>query len=229
MSAHAGVEDRRPARDDRGPRAAPGSPRRGARAVSWSIRTRALSIDELAGRLIAGPADPVPPDGRRRAAVAALFHEDHDGPHVLLMRRVERARDPWSGHVSLPGGRHEPGDVDLRATAIRETAEELAVDLVGARYLGRKPALHPHSAGPDGIEVTPFVFVADARPVVTPGPEAQAAFWLPVGAAVSGALDGTYEYPGPPPMRFPCWRHQGHVVWGLTMSILVDLFGPRPR
>lgn len=182
----------------------------------------------LVGRLIAGAPAPAPTDGKRRAAVAALFHADANGPRVLLMRRVERPGDPWSGHVSLPGGRHEPVDPDLRATAIRETAEELGVDLATARYLGRMPALHPYNAGPAGVEVTPFVFVVDEAPVVSPGPEAAAAFWLPVALVSSGALDGTYDYPGPPVrMAFPCWRHDGHLIWGLTMRILVDLFGPR--
>lgn len=180
----------------------------------------------LTRRLDGGTPAPVPRDGQRRAAVAAIFHADDDGARVLLMRRAERAGDPWSGQVALPGGRYEPADGDLRATAIRETMEELGVELGAARYLGQRPALHPLSAGPSGMEVTPFVFVTAALPTVTPGPEAASGFWLPVALARSGALDGVHDYPGPPAMTFPCWRHDGHVIWGLTMRILLDLLGP---
>ena len=161
----------------------------------------------------------VPADGARRAAVAALVHDAVTGPRVLLMRRTERAGDPWSGHVSLPGGRHEPSDADLLATAIRETHEELGVDLTGAHLLGSLEPLHPRSSGPAGIEVTPFVFTTTAVVEPRTGPEAAAAFWLPFDLATSGALDGTYTYPGSA-LTFPSWTYEGHTIWGLTMRIL---------
>ena len=150
------------------------------------------------------------------------MHEQPRGPHVLLMKRAERMGNPWSGHISLPGGRHETFDADLRATAIRETHEELGIELGGVRYVGQLPALSPRTSGPAGIEVTPFVFLSDI--VVEPicGPEALSAFWLPLAAAASGALDGTYTYPGTG-MTFPSWSYDGHVIWGLTWRILGDV------
>ncbi|MBX3154633.1 MAG: CoA pyrophosphatase [Deltaproteobacteria bacterium] len=166
-----------------------------------------------------GEARPTP---SRRAAVAALLHERDGDTGVLLMKRVERAGDPWSGHISLPGGGFHTEDETLLTTAIRETHEELGIDLGGARLLGGLPPLHPRASGPGGIEVTPFVFAADAPPDVVCGPEALAAFWLPLGRARSGALDATYHYPSSP-MTFPSWRHEGHVIWGLTYRILLDL------
>jgi len=142
------------------------------------------------------------------------------------MRRSERAGDRWSGHVSLPGGREEPGDPDLATTAVRETLEEVGVDLRrAARPLGR---LEPTRAVARGkilpMTITPFVFalVADAPLVLAE--EAESAFWLPLDSAVSGALDDTYVYRlGPLPLRLPCWRHQGYVVWGLTYQMLRGL------
>src|SRR5262245_33353929 len=59
-------------------------------------------IDSLAARITLGDARP-PADGKRRAAVAIVLH-DEPAPRVLLMKRAERAGDPWSGHISLPGG-----------------------------------------------------------------------------------------------------------------------------
>lgn len=185
----------------------------------------AFSVDALATRLLAGPGEPPPADGQRRAAVAALLHDGEHGPAVLLMKRAERAGDPWSGQVSLPGGRHEPGDADLRATAMREAAEELALALDSdARYLGRLAPLHPRNAGPNGMEVSPYVFVAVRAPTPRLGAEAAATFWLPLTKCALGQLDGSYEWPGPPmAMRFPCWQWDGFTVWGLTMRILGDL------
>lgn len=169
------------------------------------------------------PGDPRPgAEQRRRAAVAILLHDEPTGPRVLLMKRAERPGDPWSGHISLPGGRHETFDPDLHATAIRETREELGVELTGARYLGQLTALHPSTGGPNGIEVTPFVFLTEVAVEPTCGPEALAAFWLPLDTAAAGTLDGTYAYPGSE-MTFPSWNYDGHVIWGLTWRILGDV------
>jgi 8-oxo-dGTP pyrophosphatase MutT (NUDIX family) len=174
-------------------------------------------IESLATRITLGDGRP-PADGKRRAAVAVVLH-DEPSPRVLLMKRAEREGDPWSGHVSFPGGRREPTDRDLVHTAIRETREELGIDLEGARLLGSLPAIHPIRSGPNGVEVTPFVFATSAALEPVCGPEALSAFWLPIDLAVSGALDSTYVYPDTQ-MTFPSWTFEGHVIWGLTRRIL---------
>jgi 8-oxo-dGTP pyrophosphatase MutT (NUDIX family) len=140
------------------------------------------------------------------------------------MKRAERVGDPWSGHISLPGGRYQTADGHLLETAMRETREELGIDLAGARLLGHLPALHPMMSGPLGINVTPFVFVTEVAVEPVCGPEALAAFWLPLASAASGALDGTYAYPSSE-MTFPSWNYEGYVIWGLTWRILGDVLG----
>jgi 8-oxo-dGTP pyrophosphatase MutT (NUDIX family) len=141
---------------------------------------------------------------------------------VLLMKRIERDGDPWSGHVSLPGGGFDARDRDLLAAAVREAREELTLELDAARLLGNLAPLSPMSSGPAGIEVTPFVFAAEHAPEPRPGPEAVAAFWLPLDLAASGALDARYAYPGTE-LEFPCWNYERYVIWGLTWRILRDL------
>jgi 8-oxo-dGTP pyrophosphatase MutT (NUDIX family) len=173
----------------------------------------------LAARIALGDTAP-PHDGKRRAAVAVVLH-DAPSPRVLLMKRAERADDPWSGHISLPGGRYQASDVDLRVTAIRETQEELGVDLAGAQLVGNLAAMQPRTSG-GGIEVTPFVFVTEAALEPVCGPEALAAFWLPLELAASGALDSTYTYPTTQ-ASFPSWTFEGYVIWGLTRRILDDV------
>jgi 8-oxo-dGTP pyrophosphatase MutT (NUDIX family) len=185
--------------------------------VSLLIESLAVS---LAARTSLRAARPVT-EGVRQAAVAVVLH-DVASPRVLLMKRAEREGDPWSGHISLPGGGYQASDGDLRVTAIRETREELGVELEGARLLGHLDTLHPRSSGPKGIEVTPFVFVTEAVLEPVCGPEALAAFWLPIDLAASGALDGRYQIPSSE-LWFPSWTYEGHVIWGLTRRILDDL------
>ena len=50
-------------------------------------------------------------------------------PEALFIKRSSRQGDRWQGHVALPGGGKDPEDEDDQATAVRETAEEVGVDL----------------------------------------------------------------------------------------------------
>jgi 8-oxo-dGTP pyrophosphatase MutT (NUDIX family) len=176
-----------------------------------------LWIERLAKRVQLGDSRP-PDDGRKRAAVAIVLF----GDRVLLMKRAERVGDPWSGHISLPGGGFTPADGDLYTTAVRETREELGLDLAETRALGGLPTLSPMTSGPHGLEVSPFLFATDVALEPQPGPEAEAAFWLPLELAASGSLDDTYTYPGTQ-RTFPSWRYEQHVIWGLTWRILGDV------
>lgn len=145
---------------------------------------------------------------------------------VLLMKRIEHAADPWSGQISLPGGHVDEGDADLLSSALRETREEVNLDLdLHARWLGCLPTLQASRRGlPIQLAITPFVFEGQGPLEPEPGPEAQEVFWFPLSAAGAGRLDITHrvEFRGKErPM--PGWRHDGHIVWGLTHRMLRDL------
>src|SRR3989442_6990796 len=74
------------------------------------------------------------------AAVMMILHDGRHGLEVLLGERTKREGDPWSGQVGLPGGRHRAEDPTMLATAIRETKEEVGIDLEGrAEILGHMP------------------------------------------------------------------------------------------
>src|SRR5262245_20450978 len=120
-----------------------------------------LTIDRIADRLARHQARQAPRLWKRSAVAVVLRHGE--GPEILLMQRAIRARDRWAGHGSLPGGGEEPSDVDLRATAIRETREEVGIDLTkSARFLGRLAPVWAMARGlPRPMSVTPFVFALE--------------------------------------------------------------------
>lgn len=111
-------------------------------------------------RLISGVAarDPVRvhEPGRPQAAVALLLVGEPD--RLLLIRRAERAGDPWSGQLALPGGRRDAGDAGLLATAIRETREETGLELDPAWHVATLDDLAPRNSVLPPILVRPFVF-----------------------------------------------------------------------
>ena len=141
---------------------------------------------------------------------------------LLLIKRAVRAGDPWSGHMALPGGRSEPGDPDARATAMRETWEEVGIDLArGGSPLGSLDELGPRSGAPP-ILVSPHVFAVAPETVATPNAEVEAALWIPLRelAHPDAATEYLLETLTGDPRRFPAIGARGHVIWGLTHRIL---------
>src|SRR6266568_8268212 len=100
------------------------------------------------------------------AAVAVVLHDGNDGIEALFIHRAVRAGDTWSGQIAFPGGRREPSDADLRATAIRETREEIGVDLSNDERLGVLDDLYPRTPVLPPVVVRPFVFALAARPSI---------------------------------------------------------------
>lgn len=74
--------------------------------------------------------------GRTRASVAMILHQAADDLEILFIQRASHDLDPWSGHIAFPGGKLEEGELECQA-ALRETHEEVGIDLGQARYLGR--------------------------------------------------------------------------------------------
>lgn len=185
-----------------------------------------LSLSRIERCLAEHRAGEIPGQDIKRAAVACILRYSADAPEVLLMRRAERPGDRWSGQVSFPGGRAEPHDPGLHATAVRETREEIGVDLDrAARFIGRLDTIAAIGhGGPLPLTVTPFVFVQTEPFAPRLNHEAVDVFWLPLEHAARGELSGQYEYQlGQTLRQFPCWRYQGQVIWGLTFRMLGQL------
>lgn len=167
-----------------------------------------------------------------RAAVALILRDGAAGLEVLFIRRAEDPRDPWSGQMAFPGGRIEPGDGDLATTAVRETAEEIGVDLARAgELLGALDEVRAMARmRPMNLVIAPFVFRLReaAEPVLND--EVRSVHWLRLDEILGPARRSTMEYVHQgATLQFPCLRIDDVVIWGLTyrmFSSFEERFGP---
>jgi 8-oxo-dGTP pyrophosphatase MutT (NUDIX family) len=186
-------------------------------------------LDAIAQKLAGLGADPGgPPDGSPRAAVAAIFRERAGaGAELFFIQRAERHNDPWSGHIAFPGGRRDASDATLLATAIRETREEVGIELAGAELLARLPDVPAFTRTKRGtLVVTPYVFGLRQDAVPRPNEEVASTLWVPFQSLAVGEGKGTFKFTWDgKELDLPCIRLEPdqHVLWGMTYRMLETL------
>jgi 8-oxo-dGTP pyrophosphatase MutT (NUDIX family) len=188
----------------------------------------ALDIETIRRRLRAFEARvQVAPATQRRAAVAVILRPSGPDTEVLLIRRAERPGDPWSGHMAFPGGHHEPCDKDLRETAVRETFEEVGLNLHEHEYLGQLDEVAAMARGRAvGMTIAPYVFaLTDAPHVLRPNHEVAELLWASLGRMFRGEADAIKEINyGGETRQLPAFRVDDQLVWGMTHGMLRSLF-----
>jgi 8-oxo-dGTP pyrophosphatase MutT (NUDIX family) len=157
------------------------------------------------------------------AAVAVILRGDP--PELLLIERAHRPGDPWSGHVALPGGRKDAGDASSAETAVRETREELGLDLRAARRIGAlSPILATTHSRRRPMAIDPWLFEIEGAPPMHPGPEVARSFWAPLCALADPERRVRIRRPFlGRRWSFGAIRFEEQVIWGLTLRMLEEL------
>jgi 8-oxo-dGTP pyrophosphatase MutT (NUDIX family) len=170
----------------------------------------------------------------RQAAVALVLREHLETVELLMIKRAVRTGDHWSGNLALPGGRWQAEDPGLLSTAIRETSEEVGIDLTeGGETLGRLDTIKTRNPLIPRIDVTPFVFVAPASFHITEeGHEAQrlvlnhevaAAFWVSIDYLKHHGQSEIFRLIVEGAERsWPAYPSEHGPIWGMTERMLTN-------
>lgn len=163
------------------------------------------------------------PGADRMEAAVSLVIRASERLEILIIKRARHERDPWSGHMALPGGRWEPVDSGLLRTAVRETLEETGIDLEShGRPLGRLEDVAPATPRLPPMRIAPFVFgVPERIEAAVASAELESVHWVPIdrlrdpetSTSVRIRFSGLSK-------AFPSYDVEGEHVWGLTHRIL---------
>jgi 8-oxo-dGTP pyrophosphatase MutT (NUDIX family) len=170
-----------------------------------------------------------PEEGRedwREAAVLILLHpygEDWGLPLLLRSEDLPHHR----GQMGLPGGAREAlraglAPESLEETALRETEEEIGVGRGEIEILGTLSRLNITRSG---FSVLPFVAWTGLEPSYRlQESEVAALIETPLSRITGPGVEEEAEIlVDGGPRRVPCYRVEGHIVWGATAMILAEL------
>lgn len=158
--------------------------------------------------------------GLRFAAVSIIIR-DRQFPSVLLIKRAERSGDPWSGQIAFPGGKMQAGDKSAKDTAIRETMEEVGIDLGKvAEFLGYATTTTTHTGT---MDVVPSVFILRDGVEITPNEEVASYRWVDLEDLMASEASSVHrlEFDGRI-VEMPAYVVGDYEIWGLTHGILSD-------
>ena len=163
-----------------------------------------------------------------RAAVAIMLREGREATELLMIRRATREGDPWSGHMGFPGGRRDPEDPSNFSCALRETEEELGVDL--SRWGALLGELSDVNTGwrkdrPEML-VTPFIFSVSELPALTPNDEVDDVVWVPLHFLMdeSNREPLEWEWKGQK-METDSYLYDCYRIWGLSLMMIDEMMG----
>jgi len=157
---------------------------------------------------------------RGREASVLLALTDELDPKVVLTLRSPNL-STHSGEMAFPGGKRDPEDRDLLATALREAEEEVAlppgqVEVIGS--LGQVVSKHL-------LQVTPWVGVISPQLPLEPNPyEIERIHRVPLSYLLNPANQrmDQIHFSGKV-QQVPAWEWQGELIWGLTAYVLAEL------
>ena len=187
--------------------------------------------DTLPGEKAFQKLSPIPIKGYRKpaedytpAGVMSLIYPKEGQAHILFMKRTSlHPKDKHAGQISFPGGKKDPGDIDMEACAIRECWEEVGVQKDKYAILGELSELY--------ISVSSFLiqpYLAYAKNPLTFEIETKE-----VSELIEFPLSNLLDYKnldvteilvrGYKMKNVPYFDLNGQVLWGATSMITSEI------
>ncbi|MDR3410164.1 MAG: CoA pyrophosphatase [Formivibrio sp.] len=154
----------------------------------------------------------------RQAAVLVLLVLHPQGPTILLTRRAAHL-PAHPGQISFPGGAREDCDVDLVATALRETQEEIGLSQHSVEVLGMLGEYQTSSL----FCVTPVVGLVEPGFLFSPDTaEVEEVFEIPAAVLLDPSqYERRWVERGGMRIKSHFLDYEGRLVWGATAGMLI--------
>lgn len=158
----------------------------------------------------------------RRSSVLILIYPKAGKYYTITILRPQYD-GVHSGQISFPGGQFEEGDESLLKTALRETQEEIGVEITEEQIAGKLSDIY---IPPSNFLVTPYVAIINEVPEMRKDSfevekliEVSLEDIIHPGAIVRKNLN-LEKYGN---VHVPCFYVDHNIIWGATAMIMSEL------
>ncbi|MEE8255866.1 MAG: CoA pyrophosphatase [Nitrosopumilaceae archaeon] len=159
-------------------------------------------------------------DGTKLASVLVVIYGEE--PKVIMTKKSEILKI-HAGEISFPGGKWDKKDEDLLTTALRETKEEIDLEIKPEQIIGQ---LKPVRTLNSGFTITPFVAVVDELSNLNHNFEVESIHHIPLEPFLK-TLENDPDPNHHSIQEMHIFKFNDHIVWGASARILkqiMDIF-----
>ena len=157
--------------------------------------------------------------GNSKSKLAAVMIIIFGNEPMLLMTERPKTMNHHAGEISFPGGMWKEEDGDLLGTAIRETSEELGVEISRSMVIGQ---LKPVTTLNSGFTITPFVVMLDELPTIVPNSEIASVLRMPLFPLLK-TIEDDKDPSHKSILEMYTFKFQDHLIWGASARILKQI------
>jgi len=162
-------------------------------------------------------------ESSRRAGVLALFYPNSNMETCLILILRKTYKGVHSAQIGFPGGKVEDEDINMEATALRETEEEVGVPRETVSVIKELTEIY---IPPSNFFVQPFVGITTKTPnFIAQEEEVEALIEVPLSHFMDDAILTTkvLSTSYATNIDVPAFLLNGHVVWGATAMMLSEV------
>jgi 8-oxo-dGTP pyrophosphatase MutT (NUDIX family) len=138
---------------------------------------------------------------------------------IVVMTEKPKHMKFHAGEISFPGGKLDSTDSNLLETALRETSEEIGLNIKPDQVIGQ---LEPVITLNSGFTILPFVSVVDEIPPLSANAEVEKIFHIPLESflkTMANDPDPTHNLI----QEMYTFEYQGNIVWGASARVLKQI------
>lgn len=169
--------------------------------------------------VLSGPIDARVYDEKKTNLAAVLIMICEREPHLIMTERPKTMQH-HAGEISFPGGIWKKDDADLMATALRETREELGVQIPTEQVIGQLKSVTTLNSG---FTISPFITIQEKTPLLRPNSEIESVLKIPMIQLLNTMADDLDPHHRSIE-EMHTFTFENHLIWGASARMLGQIF-----
>jgi 8-oxo-dGTP pyrophosphatase MutT (NUDIX family) len=168
--------------------------------------------------MLTGEINPVLENHGKNKLASILVVIYGESPIVVMTEKPKHMKF-HAGEISFPGGKLDSADSNLLETALRETSEEIGLNIKPDQVIGQ---LEPVITLNSGFTILPFVSVVDEITPLSANAEVEKIFHIPLESflkTMTNDPDPTHNLI----QEMYTFEYQGNIVWGASARVLKQI------